>query len=276
MTSGARATPVDDCRSWAPAIVGVTEVFHAAFTEHAYPLHCHDTWTVLIVDDGAVSYKLASRARGADRRRVTVLPPGVAHDGRSARPGQTFRKRVLYVDDTAIGTDLVGPAVDRSDLDDRALRAAVARLHQALGPDRDDLEASSLLAIVSERIATRLRGQPAPTPPHSTEAAEALRASLDAAPYLSRDLAVEGARLGWSPTHLIRSFSRTFGLPPHRYLISRRVDAARRHLLDGMPPSQVAATVGFCDQSHLHRHFTPLVGTTPGRFQRSASASGER
>jgi AraC-like DNA-binding protein len=44
------------------------------------------------------------------------------------------------------------------------------------------------------------------------------------------------------------------------------VEAARRRLLDGEPVADVAAAVGFHDQSHLHRHFTRLVGTTPRRF----------
>jgi transcriptional regulator GlxA family with amidase domain len=30
----------------------------------------------------------------------------------------------------------------------------------------------------------------------------------------------------------------------------------------------VATAVGFHDQAHLHRHFTRLVGTTPGRYAR--------
>ena len=47
---------------------GVVEVFHAHFTEHAYPMHAHDTWTLLIVDDGAVRYDLRpARARHAAR-----------------------------------------------------------------------------------------------------------------------------------------------------------------------------------------------------------------
>ncbi|MET9541462.1 AraC family transcriptional regulator, partial [Streptomyces sp. NPDC006553] len=28
---------------------GVVEVFHAHFTAHAYPMHVHDVWTLLIV-----------------------------------------------------------------------------------------------------------------------------------------------------------------------------------------------------------------------------------
>ncbi|MDQ0991792.1 AraC-like DNA-binding protein [Streptomyces sp. V3I7] len=68
------------------------------------------------------------------------------------------------------------------------------------------------------------------------------------------------------PTHLVRAFSATFGIAPHQYLMARRIDRARRRLLDGHPPAQVAAAVGFHDQSHLTRHFKRLVGTTPGHY----------
>ncbi len=71
-----------------------------------------------------------------------------------------------------------------------------------------------------------------------------------------------------SPTHLVRAFTRRFGLPPHAYLVARRVEAARRMLLAGRPPAEVAATVGFHDQAHLTRQFRRHVGTTPGRFGR--------
>jgi AraC-like DNA-binding protein len=63
-------------------------------------------------------------------------------------------------------------------------------------------------------------------------------------------------------------FSREFGISPHQYLTGRRVDLARRLLLDGMPPGEAAAAVGFYDQSHLNRTFRRHVGTSPGRFAR--------
>ena len=63
----------------------------------------------------------------------------------------------------------------------------------------------------------------------------------------------------------MRSFGREFGLPPNRYPVGRRVQVAGRRLLDGEPVADAAAAVGFHDQSHLHRHFTRLVGTTRRR-----------
>nr|WP_278259815.1 helix-turn-helix domain-containing protein [Nocardioides convexus] len=53
-------------------------------------------------------------------------------------------------------------------------------------------------------------------------------------------------------------------MPPHRYLVGRRIDAARRALLRGERPADVAAAVGFHDQAHLHRHFRRMLGVTPG------------
>lgn len=71
------------------------------------------------------------------------------------------------------------------------------------------------------------------------------------------------------PTHLIRSFRKAYGLPPHAYLTGRRVARARRLLLAGMRPAAAAVAAGFYDQAHLTRHFGRYVGISPARFARS-------
>ena len=73
-----------DLRAWAPAVPGIAEVFHARFTDHAYPAHAHDTWTLLVIDQGVIRYDLHRHEHGALRTAVTLLPPHVAHTGRSA------------------------------------------------------------------------------------------------------------------------------------------------------------------------------------------------
>ena len=42
--------PLDTVRAWKPPVPGVREVLHARHVEHAYPIHTHDVWTVLLVD----------------------------------------------------------------------------------------------------------------------------------------------------------------------------------------------------------------------------------
>jgi AraC-like DNA-binding protein len=75
------------------------------------------------------------------------------------------------------------------------------------------------------------------------------------------------------PVHLVRSFSAAFGVAPHAYLTGRRVDLARKALLNGHPPAEVAALAGFCDQAHLTRTFKRYLGVTPARFARGQSQS---
>ncbi|WP_019073792.1 helix-turn-helix transcriptional regulator [Streptomyces hokutonensis] len=260
------ARPEQEVSAWRPRIPGVVEVFHAHFTEYAYPMHVHDAWTLLIVDDGAVRYDLDRHEHGTPHDTVSLLPPHVPHNGSPATP-HGFRKRVLYLDGTYLADDLIGSAVDRPDLRDPQLRLRVGQLHTALDHPGDELEAASRLTLIAERLHAHLR--PSALAPTSDPAlARTLRELLDA--RVTEGIALdEAARLVHAhPAHLVRAFSGAYGIAPHQYLMSRRVDRARRLLLDGRPPGEVAAATGFYDQSHLTRHFRKLVGVTPGRYSR--------
>jgi AraC-like DNA-binding protein len=76
------------------------------------------------------------------------------------------------------------------------------------------------------------------------------------------------ALAGMSPFHFHRLFRRQTGLPPHEYLIRRRLLRARALLRRGEPASGVAAETGFADQSHLTRHFKRLLGLAPAAYAR--------
>jgi AraC-like DNA-binding protein len=247
-------------RAWAPGVPGIVEALHARFTDHAYPEHTHDVWTLLLVDEGAVRYDLDRHEHGALRPAITLLPPHVAHTGRPATPAG-FRKRVLYLDTDVLDESLTGAAVARPSLPDDLLRVRVAQLHASL---EDHLAAESRLALVGDRLRTHLGGaDPAPAP---DRLATDLRDLLDARLVEGLTLRAAAGVLHAHPAHLVRRFTAAFGLPPHRYLTGRRIEAARGRLLAGQPIADVATAVGFHDQAHLHRHFTRLVGTTPARF----------
>lgn len=257
-----------ECTVWRPPVPGVAEVFHASFTEHAYPSHTHDTWTLLIVDDGVVRFDLHRHEHGAMPSLVTLLPPHVPHDGRNATPSG-FRKRVLYLDAAVFDPSLVGRAVDEPGVPDATLRDRISRLHASLSVPGETLQAESRLALVEDRLRQHLSGRPAGADVRDRGLADGLRALLDASVPSGLSLADAAASLGASVPYLVRAFTREYGLPPHRYLTGRRLDRARRLLLDGMPPAAVATEAGFYDQSHLTRHFLRLLGTTPSRYARA-------
>jgi AraC-like DNA-binding protein len=277
MTPSRRQPPAREwVRAWKPVVAGVQEVFHARFVEYAYPPHVHDAWTVFLVDDGSIRYDLETRHRGAGGEGVFILPPNVVHDGRAGAHGE-FRKRVLYLSPDVLGEHLIGPAVDRPDISDPALRQAVHALHRALSHPDDALEAESRLALVGDRLRSHLTAtRPEATPPgfgtSSRALAGDLRDLLDERLFERATLTEAGRDLGASPSHLVRCFTGTFGIAPHQYVTARRIDAARRRLLDGEPIALVAATVGFYDQAHFSRQFKRHVGIPPGRYAVSAAS----
>ncbi|WP_320778856.1 AraC family transcriptional regulator [Streptomyces sp. CRN 30] len=266
MAAGGKAGAGSAVSAWRPPIPGVVEVFHAHFTEYAYPMHVHEAWTLLIVDDGAVRYDLDRHEHGTPHDTVSLLPPHVPHNGSPATPGG-FRKRVLYLDGSRLGDDLIGPAVDRPDLRDPVLRRRVGQLHGALVRRGEELEAESRLTLIGERLRTHLRPGEARPARRDPALARRLRELLDERLVQGLTLDEATALLPAHPAHLVRAFSGAYGIAPHQYLMSRRVDRARRLLLAGRRPADVAAATGFCDQAHLTRHFKRLVGVTPGRYR---------
>ncbi|MEV0603834.1 AraC family transcriptional regulator [Streptomyces sp. NPDC050315] len=261
-------------RAWRPPVAGIAEVYHAHLTGHAYPLHTHAAWTLLIIDDGMVRYDLDRHEHGALRTGVTLLPPHVPHNGSPITP-EGFRKRVLYLDPEAagLGEEYIGLAVDAPVLEDATLRDRIHRLHDALVLPGEELESESRFLCVTERLRRHLsrrhptrRDAPAAPSAAGPGLARQLRDLLDT--HVSEGLTLKEASglLHAHPAHLVRAFSREFAISPHQYLTARRVDLARRLLLDGMAARDAAAAAGFHDQPHLTRHFKRVLGVPPGHF----------
>lgn len=73
-----------------------------------------------------------------------------------------------------------------------------------------------------------------------------------------------------STRHFARAFKHSTGMPPHQWLLRRRVEHAQA-LLHGtdLPLADIALRVAFASQSHLTRVFTAQVGVSPGAWRRA-------
>jgi AraC family transcriptional regulator len=81
-----------------------------------------------------------------------------------------------------------------------------------------------------------------------------------------RELAAEA---GYSRSHFLRAFRATTGVTPHRYVLNRRIERARRLLREAdMSIAQVAYRCGFSSQAHLTLAFRRVCGLTPGKYRR--------
>jgi transcriptional regulator GlxA family with amidase domain len=85
---------------------------------------------------------------------------------------------------------------------------------------------------------------------------------------------------GVSEAHFARSFKEAFGVPPHRYLLTRRIERATALLRDtDLPITEIAFQTGWASLGTFGRTFRDITGESPGELrarQKSAPHELER
>ncbi|TNJ34328.1 helix-turn-helix transcriptional regulator [Arenimonas terrae] len=79
---------------------------------------------------------------------------------------------------------------------------------------------------------------------------------------------------GVSEAHFARSFKDAFGLPPHRYLLTRRIEKATALLRDtALPITDIAFQTGWSSLGTFGRTFRDITGLSPGDWRESDQAA---
>ena len=73
---------------------------------------------------------------------------------------------------------------------------------------------------------------------------------------------------GVSEAHFARSFKDAFGLPPHRYLLTRRIERAKTLLRDtDLAITDIALETGWNSLGSFGRIFRDITGESPGELR---------
>jgi AraC family transcriptional regulator len=139
----------------------------------------------------------------------------------------------------------------------------------------DHLMVDALSSALAVQIARQFRGTALRLLPAGRLSKDRLKRVLDyidahlASPLLLSDLAAVACL---SPYHFARSFKRSIGMGPHRYVMERRIERARRLILQSeLSLTDIAAAVGFDSQASFTARFSRQFGMTPGRLRREAA-----
>jgi AraC family transcriptional regulator len=154
----------------------------------------------------------------------------------------------------------------------RRLDGYLARAQDRLEPPIAlEMDARALLIAVDLLRGYSTLGRPARPSRHELGAVRFRRIEEYVEANLGEDLplGVLAEVVGLSPKHFSRAFRATTGQPPHRWLVERRVREAQRLLRDpSLPLAEIAALLGFADQSHFTATFRRVTGLTPGAQRR--------
>ena len=139
-----------------------------------------------------------------------------------------------------------------------------------------DIEASSLAHLLAWRLLVTYCGVELPeaTLNGSKLSETAIRAVCD---FIEANLCTQltledlAALVHLSPFHFARCFKATIGLAPHQYVITRRMELAKRLVLTTtLNVAEIAWSIGYQNISHFRRLFVLHTGVTPGAIRRAA------
>lgn len=254
----------------------------AADTARSFGRHSHDTFGVGVVWRGAqrsASGRGPVQARAGD---VITVNPGEVHDG-SPYDERGRAWRMLYFDPRLIHdvASELGAAVPTSvELEqpvlrddalalcfDRAFAAAIDPVDgsgDALG--RETALYALMMELVRCHATVRRRLETAGPADGIGGLIQRAKARIDDDPSAAVTLAGLAAEASLSRFQLLRGFARYTGLPPHAYLIQRRISLAGRLIAQGTPLADAAVGAGFADQSHMTRAFSRAFGVTPAHY----------
>ena len=261
------ADAAENCIISAPDPAGMERI-EARFHGSAFDLHRHDTYAIGVTLHGVQTFRYRGATRLSLPGQIIVLHPDELHDG-GAGTEDGLRYRMLYLEPSLMLDCLGGaslPFVREAVVRDEAF---CATLLSALGPlqqELDELFVDDFLTQLMHGLA-RHAGQPA-----KPMARTAWRAATLARDYLTENAMrpVRSGELeavtGLDRYALSRHFRAAFSTSPHRFLLMRRLQRARRMIEANEPLAQIAIAAGFSDQSHFNRHFKKAFGLTPGRW----------
>jgi AraC-like DNA-binding protein len=256
--------------NWMVRAPGALERIEACFSGAAFAPHRHDTYAIGVTLGGVQTFDYRGQTRHSLPGQFVILHPDELHDGR-AGDGGAFRYRTAYVAPAAIQDALGGcplPFIDGAVSGDRRLGAAIGTLledydHPLSEPEVQDVLHDLVLALqVVSGVARAL-------PQVNRRAAKRAREFIEARDGAEVSLGELEAATGHDRWQLSRDFRALFGTSPHRYLVARRLDKARRLLLAGHSIADAAIVSGFADQSHFGRTFKKAYGVTPNAWLRT-------
>jgi transcriptional regulator GlxA family with amidase domain len=82
---------------------------------------------------------------------------------------------------------------------------------------------------------------------------------------------------GVSEAHFARSFKEAFGVPPHRYLLTRRIEQATELLRDtDLSITEIAFATGWSSLGTFGRTFRDVTGESPGECRAREKAAPQQ
>lgn len=246
-----------------------------AVEERLFRNRFRQNWIIAIApadnEAGACLFAFDKRRRivGADRNSRNDFAIGQEQIDAGLSLWKVFARNGILMHPSRYGSDAV---TSLRLVRGESILCAIISPPVAIPAELESCAAACYLLRPRRAMLTELKTHSMGAPSRGGLSASALRRAVERveshfAEPLSLDVLAADARL--SKFHFLRAFKQSLGISPYQYVLQQRVKKAEELLvLTDMDLVDIAAAVGFADQSHLSRHFRRLVGNSPRHHRR--------
>jgi AraC family transcriptional regulator len=264
---------------------GLRAVTFKMTTDHPLEFHQVEQCHLLVALEQAQRYDGEATLEGLPKstrrdltHKLTFIPSGCAFSG-WMKPLVSLQATLFYIDPSLLTADAEDGAAateirPRLFFDDDSIWQTVLKLKAQIGSAQssDRLYAEALGSVLAHEIIRLDDGIPGLLPMRGGLAAWQQRRIVEFIEAHLADnfpLAALANLAQLSTYHFARAFKRSFGIPPHRYHINRRIERARAMLADPRTSvADVALEVGFSGASAFTATFRRTTGQTPTDYRR--------
>lgn len=248
------------------------EAYQFRGIEQSFPAHFHEYYVIGIIEKGQRIMTCQNRKYFIQKGDIVIFNPGDSH---SCIPnGQddldykavNISKNIMQTFINQIANQNELPYFKENVIYDEEIFYYLQKLHESIFCEKTDFEKEEYLFLMLTLLMQRC-GE------FFVERIDGYKKDIDCiCDYLEenyyRHLCLDDICqcVQISQSTLLRVFTQSKGITPYRYLLTIRVNKAKKLLEKGMQPIDVAAEVGFSDQSHFTNCFRQMIGLSPGVY----------
>ncbi len=256
---------------------GIT-LLEARMNRFSYPRHAHEEYSLGVTLSGDQQFFSRGSLYTSRPGNVILFNPDDIHDG-NAGGKEGLDYLMLYIPPETLipylkSSSWEGDADFRLRLlmsDNPSIHKALLRLSRSVRDGKEDPiyqegRLFDLALALTEAEGADIRVRPEGRPDALLKKAKDYIQS-----NIREDISLDalGRELDMSKFHFLRVFREQVGTTPYQYILSCRVEQARKALLGPQTVSDIAYEYGFADLSHFNRRFKAVFGVTPTRYRKN-------